>query len=426
MHLFIKDSAYRTLIHANIWNQLGDNLFNIVFVIFAASLNYHVLAVSLVSFITVIPAISQVLTGYLADNTRHKIKSLQIGKLFQTLLFIGITLLIAKDNTFIIFLLILLFKVISDIIGSYAEGLEIPLLKINVEDKDLNEAFSFSTAVSHMINIVGQAAGASLIILLSYDYKAFGLINTVTFIIAALILFIGNKRINEDPFTKSSTAEKNSHSFFKNFLGSFKEVYVGLKQKPGIASTFIIFSAINVLGSASDGLINLGLLHNEHFWLINYGYTVGAANIVFSIGLILGSLLIHDFLNKLSFPKLVGILAFLIAIMAVNFVMLKSIWILLSCNFLVAYLLGKIGPRFTSNIVSATEETHLAATMGIINTVLVFGAPIGQIIFLGLANIASINIAWIIYGISSIGICSTSLLLRVPKKNSKINQTSEL
>lgn len=58
-------------------------------------------------------------------------------------------------------------------------------------------------------------------------------------------------------------------------------------------------------------------------------------------------------------------------------------------------LLGTINPPFMTMLISAVNEDHLVATMGVV--LMMIGAPLGQMIFLTLGNLVGIAITMSIY-----------------------------
>ena len=68
MKVYLKNSGYRALINSTVLSGIGDSLYNIVFIIYAASVPNKSLAVSLASFATLLPSLLSVVTGSLADQ----------------------------------------------------------------------------------------------------------------------------------------------------------------------------------------------------------------------------------------------------------------------------------------------------------------------------------------------------------------------
>ncbi|MEG2254394.1 MAG: MFS transporter, partial [Vagococcus sp.] len=49
MHIYLKNKGYRTLTNASLLNGIGNSLYNIVFIVYASTLSFNTLAVSLAS-----------------------------------------------------------------------------------------------------------------------------------------------------------------------------------------------------------------------------------------------------------------------------------------------------------------------------------------------------------------------------------------
>ncbi len=94
MHEYRTNRAYRALLNNAIANGIGSSLFNIVFIIYASTMPFKTLAVSLASMATFIPAILSLLTGYWADRAHQHTRAMIVTRLTQTLLFVGLSLLI--------------------------------------------------------------------------------------------------------------------------------------------------------------------------------------------------------------------------------------------------------------------------------------------------------------------------------------------
>ena len=138
MHEYLKNKGYRAIINASLLSGIGDSLYNIVFIIYASSVPNKKLAVSLASVATLIPGLLAVVTGALADKTKHKVYSSIIVRFIQCALFILLAVLIGVQRSFPIFLVLLLINIISDTLGSFGNGLGMPLLQKLLPAEELN------------------------------------------------------------------------------------------------------------------------------------------------------------------------------------------------------------------------------------------------------------------------------------------------
>lgn len=188
MHEYINNRGYRTLINVAVLSGIGDGLYNIVFVIYASTLPFKTLAVSLASMATLIPSLLSMVTGYFADQARSKTKSMIFARLIQFGLFLGLALAIKLPASLPLFLLLLMINIVSDTCGSFGNGLALPLLRRLLPTSELNGAMGFMTAATTTVQVIFQGIGASLIVLLNHNYALFGVINALTFLSAALLI----------------------------------------------------------------------------------------------------------------------------------------------------------------------------------------------------------------------------------------------
>ncbi len=83
------------------------------------------------------------------------------------------------------------------------------------------------------------------------------------------------------------------------------------------------------------------------------------------------------FAISLSFPGLCGI----------SFIWHESAYLSIVLLFVMGYFIGKINPRISAIVLQSIPEKRLAAVDGLLNMVSMLGAPAGQLLFLGIANV---------------------------------------
>lgn len=88
MNLLFKNKLYRVLTISRVFNSFGAYLYNIVFVVYAASQYESNLAVYLANIIMVLPSFFSLWIGSKADFTRKKVKWMIATSLAQALLFL--------------------------------------------------------------------------------------------------------------------------------------------------------------------------------------------------------------------------------------------------------------------------------------------------------------------------------------------------
>ncbi|KAB1967366.1 MFS transporter [Lacticaseibacillus paracasei] len=389
MHEYLTNRGYRAILNASLLSGIGDSLYNIVFIIYAATMPFKSLAVTLAAMATSVPTMLSLLTGSLADRTHAKTRHMVATRLGQMLLFLSLAVMILLPASFPLFLSLLLFNIVSDSLGQYGNGLTLPLLHRLIPAKELNTALSFQSATSSTVQLVFQGLGASLIVLLNHNYALFGLLNALTFLLAAVTLVFRKKQLKqaEPPVTTGKS---------QPVIGNIRAVLKFLAGNQFLFAVILFAMLVNTLGSSVDGLMNITLVQEPDLWLRDFGTTVAIINVVFSVGLIFGALFAKDGLQRLSTFKLLSLLMAAIVGLSSSFFLLHSIVAALGFSFVTAYLMGKINPRLATVMMRQVPEQQMGTTAGVVNLAALIGMPVGQVIFFTIANLASAHVSWIV------------------------------
>lgn len=389
MHEYLTNRGYRAILNASLLSGIGDSLYNIVFIIYAATMPFKSLAVTLAAMATSVPTMLSLLTGSLADRTHAKTRHMVATRLGQMLLFLSLAVMILLPASFPLFLSLLLINIVSDSLGQYGNGLTLPLLHRLIPAKELNTALSFQSATSSTVQLVFQGLGASLIVLLNHNYALFGLLNALTFLLAAMTLVFRKKQLKqaEPPVTTGKS---------QPVIGNIRAVLKFLAGNQFLFAVILFAMLVNTLGSSVDGLMNITLVQEPDLWLSDFGTTVAIINVVFSVGLIFGALFAKDGLQRLSTFKLLSLLMAAIVGLSSSFFLLHSIVAALGFSFVTAYLMGKINPRLATVMMRQVPEQQMGTTAGVVNLAALIGMPVGQVIFFTIANLASAHVSWIV------------------------------
>ncbi|MEN3086699.1 MFS transporter [Lacticaseibacillus paracasei] len=389
MHEYLTNRGYRAILNASLLSGIGDSLYNIVFIIYAATMPFKSLAVTLAAMATSVPTMLSLLTGSLADRTHAKTRHMVATRLGQMLLFLSLAVMILLPASFPLFLSLLLINIVSDSLGQYGNGLTLPLLHRLIPAKELNTALSFQSATSSTVQLVFQGLGASLIVLLNHNYALFGLLNALTFLLAAVTLVFRKKQLKqaEPPVTTGKS---------QPVIGNIRAVLKFLAGNQFLFAVILFAMLVNTLGSSVDGLMNITLVQEPDLWLRDFGTTVAIINVVFSVGLIFGALFAKDGLQRLSTFKLLSLLMAAIVGLSSSFFLLHSIVAALGFSFVTAYLMGKINPRLATVMMRQVPEQQMGTTAGVVNLAALIGMPVGQAIFFTIANLASAHVSWIV------------------------------
>ncbi|GEL39068.1 protein UpsA [Lacticaseibacillus paracasei subsp. tolerans DSM 20258] len=389
MHEYLTNRGYRAILNASLLSGIGDSIYNIVFIIYAATMPFKSLAVTLAAMATSVPTMLSLLTGSLADRTHAKTRHMVATRLGQMLLFLSLAVMILLPASFPLFLSLLLINIVSDSLGQYGNGLTLPLLHRLIPAKELNTALSVQSATSSTVQLVFQGLGASLIVLLNHNYALFGLLNALTFLLAAVTLVFRKKQLTqaEPPVTTAKS---------QPVIGNIRAVLKFLAGNQFLFAVILFAMLVNTLGSSVDWLMNITLVQEPDLWLRDFGTTVAIINVVFSVGLIFGALFAKDGLQRLSTFKLLSLLMAAIVGLSSSFFLLHSIVAALGFSFVTAYLMGKINPRLATVMMRQVPEQQMGTTAGVVNLAALIGMPVGQVIFFTIANLASAHVSWIV------------------------------
>ncbi|MBO0477643.1 MFS transporter [Vagococcus sp. DIV0080] len=376
---------------------MGNSLYNIVFIVYASTLSFNTLAVSLASVAIFIPSFFQPFVGHIADRTKQKLKWNILSRLIQFSLFLLLAGLILLEPSFPLFLALLLINVISDCFGFYSSALQLPYIKHVVPEENLMEAMGFQNACATLMQLIFQGFGAFLIVQLNYNFSLFAIINAATFLAAAFVILSHYKFLNQLTLTPVPPLKEGN-----SFKNDFKETMHLFLNNPFLKMIIIFAVLINLLGSSSDGLLNVSLLNRENLWFTNLPNTIALVGISTSLGLLLGSLLTKDFFKKVSSLRIISLILLNTTLLPIILLVIQSKLLLILSLFTLGYLLGKINPRISAYIISEVPQEKLGLTSGIFSILVMAGTPIGQFIFLGTANVFNDSLSWLLFGDFSI------------------------
>lgn len=425
MNVYFTNRQFRALANSSFLNAMGSVLFNLVFLVYAQTLPFKTLAVSLVSIANLMPSIFMIVNGYLADNTQPRHRFLLVFELrgIQGLLYFGLAFIIREPATLKVFVILLLINVVSDLIADYTSDLIMHYQKLLLAGKDeYQTALGFSAGVHNIISMVFQAVGASLIVLLHNNFPLFAVINGFSFLLAGFVLIHDRQlfiKLDNDQETVQSKKLEKRESLRVGMGHAIKIVY----QDKQIFVMVMLAAGVNTLGLALDGLTSVLLASNHTLWIGGFASTVASISIIGSLAITLSALFMHDGLQHVSLPALTAVTMISLVLFSINMCWWQSPIIMLTTMALASYPIGKINPRLQGDIFSKVDSKHLTATVSVISTVTMLGGPLGNFIFLGVANMINPEIAWVVFGIVSllVGIIAIICAVTLPNQSESVN-----
>lgn len=413
MNVFLKNRNFRYLLTTNILSVIGITLFDLVFIVYAKSFPNPDIAISAVTFISTLPYISDFLIGYVADQTRDRIKMIIKIRAFQASLYFIFMLIVGFSQSWLVFGIVLLINFLSDLSGTYTTYLTLPITKNIVEQKNLTSARSFQTGVMNIIDLTGKLFGATLIILLNYNYTLFGLLNAIFFSLCCILFWINRKSFYEvvEVVKKEKCENKIYIKLIKKFyidsLNNFK-ILNSIRQ---IFHFTFVFSIMNLISSAQFSLIPLTFNKYEDLQFGSFGFTIALFGTIESLGLIIGALIPLSYFRNKSIESNLIMEIFLTCGVILNIIYIQDKYILYLLTFLSGYFLGLSNPRIDSFIMIITPENSLSSVTSIFYSIIQMTVPIGSALFLLIANTVSIEFSWFILLIISFILLFFSIIL---------------
>lgn len=394
MNLFAHNKAYRVLTLSSAIDTFGSSLYNLVFMVYASKLPHATLLISLVTIVDIIPGLLNILTGTFADRTSAKLKMFTWIKYWQSGLFVILTVLI-DSRSLIVFFIICLINIFSDLLGQYGNGLKLPLLKSNVADTHLNEAFSTTQGILITMSIVGQTAGTVLLTSLNDDFRLVGIVNALLFLSAGLLVTFNLSSIKPSK-SKTNSVQPNEKKNKISISQALTYVRSSLKNNGEKNALFsiLISVAINFAGVAVVPLMALLFLKDTALLGLSYGASLAVVNCTYLIGVVCGSFIQRDFFKKMHLSTLLIFCNLMLVLLCSTIVFFQNKFLIISFLFVLAYVTSKSNPKLSALLVKDLPEENLAQIMGGVNTLFTIAAPLGTIVFIALANIASVPIAF--------------------------------
>lgn len=373
----LKNKAVLGLLGSTFFEVVGISLFNMVLLILAKSSNQPSFWVTIASIASTIPGIMSALLGKVAGNLTNKIKWIIPLTFLQSAIFIVLfsVFLTANSNALGIAIAI---NLVSDITGVIIGLLKLPIIQNKVPQELRQQTIGIHQSIGLIMQPIGQAIGLSYITATG-DYALGSFINASTFFISGCILFLFRRKLSyvEQKDNSNSTKENKSLGFKRAFslLGSITDIPI-----IHIIAALII---LNAIGASLDGILNLYVLDYPRVSPFSFGMTILIINVIFVIGNVLGSVIVHDFFEKYSFKKLLILVSALIGSLFIMLFLNSNIIFILIAVFCITYVLGKINPKLYAMLMNNVDSASLSTILGILSSSLTIAAPVGSIFLVG-------------------------------------------
>ena len=392
MKVFLRNIFFRNLVLSSFFDDLGSTIYNLVFVVFAASMANSKLAVGVASFIQYIPTICALFIAMQADKTKNKKLWLLLLGYIQAVLFIMVAFL-SKENSWLVFSIVCFINILSDCIAEYRRGLVLPMFQSHIPEEELMEAYSFDQVISQITLISGQTLGVWLLT-----------INAISFLLSSMVLLKIQRQLTHPEVNYSP--ENGFISQLKNLYKNSKSIF---KYQEKVRFGLMIFSilGLNSLGSAILIMYNLKFTEITPFGL-SFDQSVFLLQTILFVSALIGGMTPNDYFSKLSLIKILQIDSGLLIVIGICGWINGLEIISFSVLAFMMYLSSKVNPKLNSLLMAKLPPDILAQTSSFFKVISVLSMPIATILFTSLSMWNS-QFAWGIFLLLSIVVFVLSL-----------------
>lgn len=367
MNLKIKKQL-TTLIGFNVICSFSDSFFYLVLLSFVTQESHLRNLIPLVSMSETFPYFFSIIIGTLADRTKNKRKSLLRSSVIRIVTYFVILLFYLKTNIFLFIIVTCCLNIVSDICGKYASSLQIPLIKLLIQDETKMEQLQgINSAVGQISTIAGTLVGGILFTKLSLGSLL--MINIFMFflsLVMTICIIHQCKKIYEQ-------IEVERKKINNNFIVEVKSTIRIIFRIPNLKSELILISIMNILLSVTLVVVSMMFSGKNISGQLSIIQTLQILFMVF------GSVLSGIAFKKISLLYLLpffflSYFTFLISLL------LNTFWLALISIALFSLILGVVTPKFMASIILNVDEKNIGGFVGIVNTLIMLGPFLNTIL----------------------------------------------
>lgn len=378
--------AFVTLTVADIFETIGTSLFNIILLTYARTFAQASLMVSLVSVATVLPGVLGIITGRLADTQSNKRGWLVGLKFIQAMLYMVLAQLITSKQVGLL-LIIIAINLCSDVLGMMSSSLRMPLLQAKVTANLQEEALGINQGIGVLVQTLGQALGVS-ILAATGDYQLAGYLNSVTFLLAGVVLLCGYGALKLPSVPAATTPP------FRQLL---QQVRVAMEAGAHMNVLALLASVLllNAVGASVDALLNLYLIDHGAALPLSFGGAVLVMNTAFVIGSVAGNLLHTCWFQKWSFRAVMLTTVVTFEGLFINLLSWQNYWVVVTVMMIGGFCMGQANPKLMASLLKVADRQIVGSLSGIINSLATISIPIGSVGLVLLANVVGPQAAYL-------------------------------
>lgn len=385
MNIFKSNKAYRNLVGGEAISYLGDVLFYPIMLILASQSSNVGLMTGLVTISETLPRFIIFFIISKMENVKNRFYFLCTTYVIRFGIYALIALLLT-NQTDVVLLVILLFNIVSDIIGNLVTHVRIQyatdISQDIAKEGELETTFSQMTGISQVVQnasqLIGFAIGGTLLFIMGPVQIA--LINAFTFLLGMfLIALSSNVFRNYDAKKQIDYSQKPSQRL---------NIKLVLESKKLMWYIFLA-GVLNMMMSMM--LLFNNLYANQLQIGGSYGTYVFVMMMVMTLGMITGGLIMSTKQLKVSFD-LVMTLIFSIACLYFTTLLFGQSLLLIGIAFIMMTFAGIAQPLFLGQILSVIGTDKIASIAVTINVLMQLMTPVFVFFIALLLQVVSVTV----------------------------------
>lgn len=378
MDKILKNKLFMTTFLSDMISNFGDVVFYLAMMNYILQLPDPSIGLAIVTFSESFPIIVSIFIGIWADQTKNKLNSILNTLVFRILVYTIIGFLMGFEPSLWIVIVVSILNFFSDISGQYENDLFFPISLRLISNEDREAAMGLKMGVGSFLKILFQSSGAILVTIATYQTIAF--INAASFLISLVILLCIKTSITnlfKDRPLEISNQVITNKNIIENVKTSLKQAIAEINRIPVFKMSIITISGINAICTAISPLLILGISENKNFVVGNSASTIALFSILFSVGSIVGSLLVSSLFKKIKLEIAISFIALMPVILFLGFY-ISNIYVVLIGIFITAILLGVINPKLSALVINEISENILGTVVSGMATITQIGMVAGQ------------------------------------------------
>ena len=289
MKQILSNKLFMSLTLSDLISNFGDSLYYLVMMRYVLDIPQTTLAMSIIYLSEMIPLMTAIFTGDLADRTSNKISAILKTQLLRVGLYLGVAYLMSFEAALYLVLGFSLINLISDLAGQYESSLFIPVSLRVLNNEERESAMGFKQALLQAGQVIFLSSGS--IFLLYFSYRQIALINSMTFLLSFLIVWRITPQIKRLFIDRPlETDQKESDQDSLNFIKRLKLAYLQFRDLPHMMNILIIVALLNGVLAALNNLLVLSIDQVPGFVIGSATQTIALFPIILLIGQLIGSL----------------------------------------------------------------------------------------------------------------------------------------